>query len=559
MKIVLREWFKRPKLMLMVLVELLCSSADIALGILGERLCAQIFDTQGDMSIIAKFAIVIVSALFINMIQKYMGLSIHMLYTELFNDLSNKILDAEYNMFLEFSCSRVISTSEQLWNIVGVMSTLRRIISTCVRIMFLIVAIHSILPALTLPVLFVYLIGAIILRAIYKRWYAIDKQADEIKRRRNKEFDETINGFKEVRGFSTQEYHREHMHSQNGSIFRLFKKRTVSTVEITSVFHIVYIISALCTVAYCVPAVKAGTISVAFAVLIVSYVEQISDPIEALLDFVDEISIRLARVDEYEKLMSYENSRVWKVDNLRLEAFNSQIEFKHVSFGYNDTSDVITDVNLCIPLGKHVGICGVSGGGKTTIFNLLMNYYSPSYGEILIDGINYCMLDASSIRSHIGIVNQDVYIFDNTLRFNISYPCINMHMDDDKIIEACQKANIWDFIKDLPDGLNTNVGPKGLKLSGGQKQRIGLARVFLADPEIILLDEATSALDNESETVVQEALNNLKGKTVVTIAHRLSTIRDSDIIYVIDNHTVAEKGTHDELMALNGVYTRLNK
>lgn len=177
---------------------------------------------------------------------------------------------------------------------------------------------------------------------------------------------------------------------------------------------------------------------------------------------------------------------------------------------------------------------------------------------ISIDGIPYSEINARSLRSKIGIVNQDVYIFDQTIRYNVLYG--KPSATEAELIEACKKANIYEFIKEQPDGFDTNVGPKGLKLSGGQKQRIGLARLFLYDPEIILLDEATASLDNDSERLVQDAMTLFDGKTIVTIAHRLSTIRDSDIIYVIDKHHVVEQGTHEELMMIeDGIYRRLNK
>ena len=180
-------------------------------------------------------------------------------------------------------------------------------------------------------------------------------------------------------------------------------------------------------------------------------------------------------------------------------------------------------------------------------------------GGIYIDGVDIANLKINTLRSHMGIVHQSPYIFDGTLRENIAYGMRPKKVSDLLIQNACEKASVWDFIKNLPEGLDTKVGPRGMKLSGGQKQRISLARIFLTNPDIIILDEATSALDNDTEAAVQDAINLFKDKTIITVAHRLSTIRDCDAIYVIDNHHIVEAGTHDELMQMNGLYASMQK
>lgn len=241
--------------------------------------------------------------------------------------------------------------------------------------------------------------------------------------------------------------------------------------------------------------------------------------------------------------------------------FEGHISFRDVRFSYptRDDVEVLKGLNLEIKAGSKVALVGTSGGGKSTIVQLLLHYYNVNSGSIFVDGKNINEFNITSYRENIALVPQEVILFGGTIRENIGYGKSNA--TEEEIIEAARKANAWDFIQSFPDGLNTIVGERGVKLSGGQRQRIAIARAILKDPAILLLDEATSALDAESERVVQEALNTLmEGRTAIVIAHRLATIREVDCIYVIDNGMIIEKGTHEELSAMeNGVYNSLAK
>ena len=237
-----------------------------------------------------------------------------------------------------------------------------------------------------------------------------------------------------------------------------------------------------------------------------------------------------------------------------LEDVRGDVSYENVSFRYEgEEESVLQNISFNIPAGRSVALVGPSGGGKTTICSLLPRFYDVTGGKITIDGKDIRTLQLKSLRNHIGIVQQDVYMFYGTIKDNIAYGRPNASMDE--IIAAAKRANIHDFISQLPEGYDTFVGERGTRLSGGQKQRISIARVFLKNPPILILDEATSALDNESERHIQKSLEELaKDRTTITIAHRLSTVRNADEIIVIDEEGIRERGTHKDLLEKNGLY-----
>ena len=237
-----------------------------------------------------------------------------------------------------------------------------------------------------------------------------------------------------------------------------------------------------------------------------------------------------------------------------------EVVFDGVTFGYsgNESEEkyVISDLNLKIEAGKTLALVGPSGGGKTTLCNLIPRFYNVTRGSITIDGVDVKNITLKSLRENIGTVSQSVFLFDGTVRENIAYG--NPSATEAEIIEAAKKANIHEYISTLDKGYDTEVGERGVKLSGGQRQRIAIARVFLKNPKLLILDEATSALDNATEMQIQAALEELSvGRTVIVVAHRLSTVKGADEIVVIDKNGIKERGTHEELIALNGEYANL--
>lgn len=241
-----------------------------------------------------------------------------------------------------------------------------------------------------------------------------------------------------------------------------------------------------------------------------------------------------------------------------LEDVRGDVSFDHVTFSYEseDEKSVINDLCLSIGSGETIALVGPSGGGKTTLCNLIPRLYDIEHGSITLDGHNVKDIKLSSLRSSIGMVSQNVFLFDGTIRENIAYG--NASATDEEIEQAARRANIHDFITSLDDGYDTEVGERGIKLSGGQRQRVAIARVFLKNPKLLILDEATSALDNVTEIQIQKSLEELsKGRTVIVVAHRLSTVKNADRIIVIDKSGIVEEGSHDELIALDGEYRKL--
>ena len=283
------------------------------------------------------------------------------------------------------------------------------------------------------------------------------------------------------------------------------------------------------------------------------YISIFISPIQILVELAEMMQKGLSGFKRFLAVMETEPEIVDAPDAEELKEVKGQVSYQDVSFQYNDEEEVLRHVSFEIPAGRSVALVGPSGGGKTTICSLLPRFYNVTGGKILIDGKDVSRVTLKSLRSMIGIVQQDVYLFCGTVKDNIAYGKPGASMEE--IMEAAKKANIHDFIMSLPDGYDTFVGERGTRLSGGQKQRISIARVFLKNPPILILDEATSALDNESERHIQMSLEKLsKDRTTITIAHRLSTIRNADEIIVINNEGIAERGNHKELMGKDGIY-----
>ena len=300
-----------------------------------------------------------------------------------------------------------------------------------------------------------------------------------------------------------------------------------------------------------------GKLGAADLVTFLLYINNCTDPVKKLVNFTEQFQNGYSGYERFLEIMSIAPDIQDKPDALPLKNVQGEVTFENVSFHYEESKEnVLSNVNLHVPAGDYVALVGSSGAGKTTLCSLLPRFYDVTEGRILLDGKDIRDVKLKDLRDEIGIVQQDVYLFAGTIIDNIRYG--RPDATDEEVIRAAKAANAHEFIMELADGYDTDIGQRGVKLSGGQKQRLSIARVFLKNPPILIFDEATSALDNESEKVVQKSLELLaKDRTTFVIAHRLSTIRNAKRILVLTENGIAEEGTHKELLAKGGIYAHL--
>ena len=373
----------------------------------------------------------------------------------------------------------------------------------------------------------------------------------------NSRLEDSLLGVRVVKAFANEDIEAEKF-TQDNRKFLGTKKETYKYMAgfkiITCIFDgIMYLVLLIAGGIF----MMKGLIQPADLFVFTLYVTTLLATVKRIVEFTEQFQKGMTGIERFIEIMDSDIDIFDDEDAKELNNVKGSIEFKNVSFGYNDKDkEVLSNINLSIKEGEKVALVGPSGGGKTTICNLIPRFYDTTQGSIYLDNNDIKKVTLKSLRKNIGIVQQDVYLFAGTVYENIAYGDPNATRE--QIIEAAKLAGAHEFISELKDGYDTYVGERGVKLSGGQKQRISIARVFLKNPKILILDEATSALDNESEYLVSKSLERLaKGRTTLTIAHRLTTIQNADRILVLNENGIVEQGSHKELLDKKGVYHQL--
>lgn len=375
----------------------------------------------------------------------------------------------------------------------------------------------------------------------------------------NAGIEDSISGVRVVKSFANEELEMEKFRENNHRYvdskrdsYRYMGRYHSGINAFSSLIYLVLVVAAALFI-------ESGKVNSLDILTFLLYINVFLEPIKKLINFGEQFQNGLSGFDRFYEVISIAPDIVDSKGAVELTHVEGAIEFKDVSFRYNpNTPEILSHVNLKVAAGEYVALVGTSGVGKTTLCSLIPRFYEVSSGSIMLDGRDIRDITLKSLRKNIGIVQQDVYLFAGSVLENIRYG--KPDATEEEIVAAAKKANAHDFIMELPEGYHTDIGQRGIKLSGGQKQRLSIARVFLKNPAILIFDEATSALDNESEKVIQDALESLaRGRTTLVIAHRLSTIRNAQRIIVLSDGGIAEEGNHQELLARGGIYAQLYK
>lgn len=438
-----------------------------------------------------------------------------------------------------------------------VTNTLQVVFKEPVTLIVYIVLLFSISVKLTLFSLLVIPIAGLIIAKIVKRLRQQATQAHETFATMLGYLDESLSGIKIVKAFNATEYVKNRFHQENVNYSNITRKmvRRQQLASPVSEFLGVMMVAGIVYFGGSLVLAGQSTLKSGEFIAYIAIFSQVMRPAKALSDAFSAIHTGLAAGKRVLDLIDEKPEIVDAKDAIEMRPFNKSILFKDVSFSYGEKM-ILSNVNIEIPKGKTVALVGPSGGGKSTLMDLLPRFIEPQQGSIIVDGIDIRQLKVTSLRDQIGFVNQESILFNDTIFNNIAFA--KPDATEEEVMNAAKIANAHEFIMNSEDGYETSIGDRGIRLSGGQRQRLCIARAVLGNPPLMLLDEATSALDTESEKLVQDALYKLmENRTSLIIAHRLSTIQNADMIIVLDKSIIVEQGSHNELMEKNGLYRRL--
>lgn len=453
--------------------------------------------------------------------------------------------------------SRITNDVQEIeWS---VMQSLEALFREPLNILVFVITLFWISPELTIFVFLLLPVTGFVINRIGKSLRKTSRKSKELLGEILSVTEEALNGQRVIKSFNAQSYIESKFKALNQEFTKLMIKvyrKTDLTGPASEVFGVFVLV---CVMLYGGNLVigNSGSLKASSFITYIALFSQLIPPVKALSTALNNAQKGVASADRIYKILDAEES-VSNIENaLPFNGFKDKIEIKNLSFSYPNTNEyVLKNINLTIPRGKITALVGQSGSGKSTLADLISRFYDPTEGNIYIDNNNLRDLNIYDYRKHLGVVAQESILFNDSINANIAFGLIDISLDE--IITSAKIANAHDFIIQTPDGYNTIIGDKGSKLSGGQRQRLSIARAVLRNPELLVLDEATSALDSESEKLVQDALINLmKGRTSIVIAHRLSTIMNADNIVVLHEGHIVESGSHDELLKLNGFYSRL--
>lgn len=527
----------------------------------------QLIDKYGPVTTLMYISLMILGLYFLKNLFRYMGMFFiapirNGVVRDLRNDMYNKVLILPLAYFSEQRKGDIISrmSSDVLEVEWSILSSLEAIFREPLTIVLFVVTLFFLSPALTGFVLVILPISAILIGLIGR---SLKRSSEKGQKRLGNILsiiEETIGGLRIIKGFtaidSANLKFRENNRIYTRVMIGLYRKRDLSSplsefMGVSVVVSILYFGGRLILGAH-------ASIDAATFLIYIGIFTQILPPAKSITAAFYNVQKGAASVERIEQVLNAEEKILEKENALEKKDFQNEIVYQNLSFNYVDNTPVLKNINLTIKKGQTIALVGASGGGKSTLVDLLPRFYDPTGGKISIDGIDIKDLIINDLRSLLGIVTQESILFNDTVFNNIALG-VEDKVSEEVVIAAAKIANAHEFIMQMEGGYQGNIGDRGLKLSGGQRQRLSIARAVLKNPPILILDEATSALDTESERLVQDALEKLmKNRTSLVIAHRLSTIKNADEIVVIDKGMIAERGTHQQLIEKQGVYARLN-